>query len=140
MLYTDEERAVIKRMYIAGAKYSEIGAVLGRSEKSIEDQRCKMGLPRRDGPAPTRRDRTDRSAPPITFTAQELNRAERYRRHCCEHLVDLMRAYGGGTLGDAKLRYTRSNELDIPPGSERTLILATGLSLSAWSSPAGWMS
>lgn len=32
------------------------------------------------------------------------------------HLIDLMRAYDGHTLGDAKARYRERNELSIDPG------------------------
>ena len=34
---------------------------------------------------------------------------------CVRHLVDLMREYGGGTLGEAKDAYRQRCELDVEP-------------------------
>lgn len=138
-LYTDLERATLRRMYLDGAKYWEIGEALGRSVKSVEDQRHKMGLEAREKPVPTRSDSRSKDAGPITFTAQELNREAQWTRACTLHLIDLLREYGGGEVGVAKREYKSRNELDIPPGAERSIIIPTGLNISACSSPAGWM-
>jgi hypothetical protein len=138
-------------MYQGGETYAMIATALGRSVKSVESIRRKMDLPARDNPAlaqkakreaakdPTRRMRKDfeRSQGP---TLQEHNAGTRAKAAVTYHLIDLVREYSGTTLGEAKANYQRLNELDIPPGSERTLIIPSPMSLSACSSSAGWMS
>ena len=55
------------------------------------------------------------STPTSHFTSQQwfyIN-AE---KSCVLHLIDLMREYGGETLGDAKAAYRSRCELDIDPG------------------------
>jgi len=73
-------------------------------------------------------------------TLQEHNAVSRSKAAVTYHLIDLVREYGGRTLGEAKANYQRRNELDIPPGSERSLIIPSVMHMSACSSPAGWMS
>jgi hypothetical protein len=148
---TASDMRTFELMYRGGETYAMIAAALGRSVKSVESIRRKMDLPARDNPAlaqkakreaaldPTRRMRKDfeRSAGP---TLQENNREFYAKRNVQYHLIDLMREYGGKTLGEAKANYQRRNELDIPPGSERSLIIPSPMTLSACSSSAGWMS
>ena len=50
------------------------------------------------------------------FTSQQWFHLKA-QRSCMEHLIDLMREYGGETLGDAKAAYRSRCELDIDPGS-----------------------
>jgi hypothetical protein len=148
-------------MYEGGETYAMIAAALGRSVKSVESIRRKMDLPARDNPAlaqkakrealadPTRRMRKDfeRSQGP---TLQEHNAGTRAKAAVNYHFADLHKAYGGGDVYISKDRsqvkaasidrYRRLNELDIPLGAERTLIIPSVMHISACSSPAGWMS
>ena len=148
---TASDMRTFELMYRGGETYAMIAAALGRSVKSVESIRRKMDLPARDNPAlaqkakreaakdPTRRMRKDfeRSHGP---TLQENNAVTRARAAVTYHLIDLVREYSGTTLGEAKANYQRRNELDIPPGSERSLIIPSVMHISACSSPAGWMS
>jgi hypothetical protein len=148
---TPSDMRTFELMYQGGETYAMIATALGRSVKSVESIRRKMDLPARDNPAlaqkakreaakdPTRRMRKDfeRSQGP---TLQEHNAGTRAKAAVTYHLIDLVREYSGTTLGEAKANYQRLNELDIPPGSERTLIIPSPMSLSACSSSAGWMS
>jgi hypothetical protein len=145
------ELRTMELMYRGGETYAMIAAALGRSVKSVEAMRRKMDLPPRNNPAlaqqakkaaavdPAHRMRRDfeRSQGP---TLQENNAVARAKAAVTYHLIDLVREYSGTTLGEAKANYQRKNELDIPPGSERTLIIPSPMSLSACSSSAGWMS
>jgi hypothetical protein len=148
---TASDMRTFELMYRGGETYAMIAAALGRSVKSVESIRRKMDLPPRDNPAlaqkakreaakdPTRPMRRDfeRSQGP---TLQENNAIARDKAAVTYHLIDLVREYGGRTLGEAKANYQRRNELDIPPGSERSLIIPSVMHMSACSSPAGWMS
>lgn len=148
---TPVELRTLELMYRGGETYAMIAAALGRSVKSVEAMRRKLDLPPRNNPAltqkakraaaanPEHRMRRDfeRSAGP---TLQENNAVARAKAAVTYHLIDLMRVYGGETLGEAKANYQRLNELDIPPGAERTLIIPTAMHISACSSAAGWMS
>lgn len=148
---TASDMRTFQLMYEGGETYAMIAAALGRSVKSVESIRRKMDLPPRDNPAlaqkakreaaadPTRRMRKDfeRSQGP---TLQENNSVARAKAAVTYHLIDLVREYSGTTLGEAKANYQRKNELDIPPGAERALIIPSAMTLSACSSSAGWMS
>jgi len=148
---TPSDMRTFQLMYEGGETYAMIAAALGRSVKSVESIRRKMDLPPRDNPAlaqkakraaavdPTRPMRRDfeRSQGP---TLQENNAIARDKAAVTYHLIDLVREYGGRTLGEAKANYQQRNELDIPPGSERSLIIPSVMHMSACSSPAGWMS
>jgi hypothetical protein len=148
---TASDMRTFELMYRGGETYAMIAAALGRSVKSVESIRRKMDLPARDNPAlaqaakraaakdPTRPMRRDfeRSQGP---TLQEHNAVTRSRAAVTYHLIDLVREYSGTTLGEAKANYQRRNELDIPPGAERTLIIPSVMHISACSSAAGWMS
>jgi len=141
--FTPVELRTLELMYRGGETYAMIAAALGRSVKSVESMRNKMGLEPRQNPAsirgvdrPKRKD-FERSSGP---TLQEHNAVTRFKAAATYHLIDLVREYSGTTLGEAKANYQRRNELDIPPGSERTLIIPSPMSLSACSSFAGWMS
>jgi len=145
------ELRTFELMYRGGETFAMIAAALGRSVKSVEAMRRKLDLPPRDNPAlaqkakreaavnPAQRMRRDfeRSQGP---TLQEHNAVTRARAAVTYHLIDLVREYSGTTLGEAKANYQRRNELDIPPGSERSLIIPSVMHMSACSSPAGWMS
>lgn len=143
MKFTESDLKTLELMYRGGETYAMIAAALGRSIKSVEAMRRTIGLPARSNPASTRdrpgprRKDFERSEGP---TLQENNRAFFAKRNVQYHLIDLMREYGGKTLGEAKANYQRLNELDIPPGAERTLIIPTAMHISACSSAAGWMS
>ena len=89
---------------------------------------------------PYRRFRNPGDEPPATWTEWELTQRKRDIDACNRQLLDLMREYGGKNLGEAKAHYRRLNELDIPPGAERTLIIPSVMHISACSSAAGWMS
>jgi len=158
---TASDMRTFELMYRGGETYAMIAAALGRSVKSVESIRRKMDLPPRDNPAlaqkakreaakdPTRPMRRDfeRSQGP---TLQEHNAVTRARAAVNYHFNDLHREYGGGDVyiskdrsqvkSDSIDRYRRLNELDIPPGAERTLIIPSPVTLSACSSSAGWMS
>lgn len=141
--FSQTDMRTLELMYRGGETYAMIAAALGRSVKSVESMRNKLGLEPRQNPAsirgvdrPKRRD-FERSSGP---TLQEHNAGTRAKAAVTYHLIDLVREYSGTTLGEAKAHYQRKNELDIPPGSERTLIIPSPMSLSACSSSAGWMS
>ena len=148
---TPVELRTFELMYRGGETYAMIAAALGRSVKSVEAMRRKLDLPPRNNPAltqkakreaavnPAQRMRKDfeRSAGP---TLQENNAVTRSKAAVTYHLIDLVREYSGTTLGEAKANYPRRNELDIPPGAERRLVIPSALTLSGCSSPAGWMS
>jgi hypothetical protein len=148
---TASDMRTFELMYVGGETYAMIAAALGRSVKSVESIRRKMDLPPRDNPAlaqqakrraavdPTHRMRKDfeRSQGP---TLQENNAVTRAKAAVTYHLIDLMREYGGQTLGEAKALYQQRNEIDVPPGAERFLIIPSTMTLSGCSSSAGWMS
>ena len=147
MKFTVSDMRTFQLMYEGGETYAMIARALGRSVKSIEGLRRKLDLPARPNPASVR----DRSDKPKrrdfersnTVTLQEFNRAQRDKDAPTLHLIDLKRMYSSDPdegIGFAIERYRQRNELDIPPGSERTLIIPSPMSLSACSSSAGWMS
>lgn len=148
---TASDMRTFQLMYEGGETYAMIAAALGRSVKSVESFRRKIDLPPRDNPAlaqaakraaaadpmrPMRRD-FERSQGP---TLQEHNAVARSKAGVTYHLIDLMREYGGKTLGEAKALYQQRNELDVPPGAERSLIIPSTMTLSGCSSSAGWAS
>jgi len=158
---TVSDMRTFQLMYEGGETYAMIAAALGRSVKSVEAMRRKMDLPARDNPAlaqkakrealadPTRRMRKDfeRSQGP---TLQENNAVTRARAAVNYHFDDLHKAYGGGDVYISKDRsqvksasidrYRQLNELDIPPGAERRLVIPSAMTVSGCSSAAGWMS
>lgn len=85
---------------------------------------------------PYRRFRGPGDEPPATWTEYELTRAKRDRDACARHLIDLMREYGGATLGDSKALYRQRCELDILPGSDFRRVTVIGAEQSYCGSPA----
>jgi hypothetical protein len=148
---TASDMRTFQLMYEGGETYAMIAAALGRSVKSVESIRRKMDLPPRDNPALAQKAKRAAAADPAhkmrrdfersqSPTLQENNSVARAKAAVTYHLIDLMRKYGGQTLGEAKALYQQRNELDVPPGAERSLIIPTPMTLSACSSSAGWMS
>ena len=74
--------------------------------------------------------------PPATWTEYELTREKRDREACARHLIDLMREYGGNTVGESKALYRQRCELDILPGSEFKPTSVGGRDQSYCGSPA----
>lgn len=140
MRFSDSDIRTFTLMYMGGEKYCVIAAALGRSVKSIESMRRKLDLPVREKPAQSKKDKSTPSYLIGVVTVAEMNRAKSDRDAVILHLVDLMREYGGKNVGEAKAIYRQRNELEIPPGAERTLIIPSSMHISACSSAAGWMS
>ena len=148
---TASDMRTFQLMYEGGETYAMIAAALGRSVKSVESIRRKMDLPPRDNPALAQKAKRAAAADPAYKmrrdfersqgpTLQEHNAVTRAKAAVTYHLIDLLREYGGRTLGEAKALYQQRNELDVPPGAERSLIIPSAMTLSACSSSAGWMS
>lgn len=143
--FTPVERRTLELMYTGGETYAMIAAALGRSVKSVESMRRAMGLPPRANPANARnspgpkRCDFERS---VGKTLQEHNAATRAKAAVTYHLIDLRRAYSSDPdeeHWEIVECYRRLNELNIPPGAERTLIIPSTMTLSGCSSSAGWM-
>lgn len=126
--WTPAEDATLRVMYIDGAAYFEIAEVLDRSPSGCADRRMALKIPARPrvshqrGLAGNRKRIYVANQPPITFTTYELDFAARTRQACVLHLVDLVREYGGGTVGNAKAEYRSRCELDIPQGADAAAI------------------
>lgn len=100
----------------------EIADVLQRTKNSV---RHRLSTLRRDGRDIVEYKRGPKPDPLLEKTMASLTANKRQTRaanilSCTKHLVDLLREYGGDTLGFAKERYRAANELLIPPGAERT--------------------
>ena len=120
--WTPAEDATLRVMYGDGAAYFEIAEVLGRSPSGVDDRRMALKIPARPRVSHQRglagnRKRRDIEVP-LTFTTYELDFAQRTRQACVLHLVDLIREYGGGTVGAAKAQYQSRCEWHVPPGAE----------------------
>ena len=87
-------------------------------------------------PTPYRRFRPVGDEPPATWTEWELTQRKRDEEACVRHLADLVREYGGRTIGESKAIYRQRCELDILPGSEFKPVSVNGADRSYCGSPA----
>lgn len=85
---------------------------------------------------PYRRFRNPGDEPPATWTEWELTQRKRDIDACNRQLLDLMREYGGKTLGESKAIYRQRCELDILPGSDFRPISVGSRDQSYCGSPA----
>lgn len=134
VIYTDDEIAQLKAMWAAKEPLKDIAKALDRSEKSVWAKARAIGL-RRPNPVGA----VPKDGVPIGLEARDADIARATRIACTLHLADLIREYGGGTLGEAKAIYASRNELNILPEPSAQTSLPTREYLSACSSPAAWV-
>jgi hypothetical protein len=102
-LWTDAEKAKLQSLWERGIRnYVRLGREIGRSPKSVEGQRIRMGLkvdnPPRQSPAPRK---TERYFNPAPLEDGELLLRKRAARSASQNLADAILAafpYGTGEL------------------------------------------
>lgn len=99
--WSQHDLDVCREMLLAGHTDEVIAVAVGRTPGAIRHKRCRMVGQLQDHLAVAR---TQGGLPRDVVMDN---------RH---HLVDLMRSFGGKTLGEAKAEYRRRCELDIDPG------------------------
>lgn len=145
--WTEQEDTVLRWMWDQTRTAIDIGVALNRSRKSVEARAVRIGLPGRHAlfrPAP--RPPAPRKRPPAvklkdkTFgvTSQDTRHQSSQAQACRLHLVDLMREFGGKTVGEAKASYRERCELYVPPGAEKATIYSIALDRSFCGSPAAF--
>ncbi len=140
--WTPAEDATLRVMYGDGASYFDIADALGRTPSGCDDRRMALKIPARPrvshqrGLAGNRKRIDVANQPPIAFTDKEIFAAKYAAEACTRHLIDLVREYGGGTVGAAKAAYRSRCELDIPPGPEAVTINIFADSRSYCGSPS----
>lgn len=126
--WTHHEDTLFHTMWKAGMSYAEMGKQLNRSPGALDHRRKDLAFAPRKGvvgfgiraaerglmEANRGRKLISKSDKPMGFTHSEMSQAFRDEQSCDMHLVDLLRSFGGGTIGEAKARYQAAHELNIP--------------------------
>jgi len=131
--WTHHDDNLFHQMWKSGMSYSEIAQRLNRTPGALDHRRKDLAFAPRPAAvvgtgirAATRqhyrglmepnrgRKLMSKSDKPMGFTHSEMSQAYRDEQSCDMHLVDLLRAFGGGTIGEAKARYQAAHELNIP--------------------------
>ena len=147
--WAPHEDVVLRAMWADNRSLTAIGIVLNRSRKGVSARARKLGLPLRDtkgqeiGERPAKPAEAAPPRPAVKLRDREWSltkldtlQQSRQQDACRLLLVDLMREYGGGTLGKAKAEYRSRCELDIPPGAEKPTTYVRMVELSFCGSPA----
>lgn len=100
-VWSKNDLDVCREMLLIGHTDEDIAEAIGRTPGAIRHKRCRLVGQLQDRMAIVH----SQSGAPRDVVMDN--------RH---HLVDLMRAFGGKTLGEAKAEYRRRCELDIDPG------------------------
>ena len=119
--WTPEEDAAFRVMYADGLPLWEIGRILGRNEDGCDRRRVTLKIKARPRMAEnyTQAKRAERGGRQITtFTKSDLEASKRHERACTLHLIDLVREFGGGTVGEAKAAYRARHEHHVEPGHD----------------------
>lgn len=134
IVYTDAEIGTLEAMWRAKEPLSAIAKAIDRSEKSVWHKARALGL-RQSRPVAA----VPKDSQPMEPTVNELTARQEAIAANRRHLADLVREYGGGTLGEAKAIYVSRNELNILPDPSAQTSFPTREYLSACSSPAAWV-